>query len=474
MFIPVHPWLNPLPRTVPPYYRAATNIMPLQRLSKLRATAKQRVGSLWYYSALQFLFMKIGDVINLIVGVFLVPAFISSDDLGAIVPFRMILLLAAMPMAVLTRVAVKFVNAFHVDEARGQVKALLRDLAAVAAILSITTLIGMWLGREFLQARLKIDDVRILYVLTVSIVLALWMPVLGAATQGLMRFRHIILSGVVRPVVYLVLILLLLRSWQLLGYLAATLGGVLAVILYQAWSVRGYLSPSIRAERYSAHWGAIRKYTWNVGSVTLLMGLGMLVEPWVIRHFAARVDSAGYYMAFTFGQIPLYISGAFVPFLFPLISAKHEKGERTEHMLKQSMLAVLLVGVPLTIAFAFGGRWLLELRGAWRQYADYSPYLWRIGIVSTLQGMILAFMQHENACYRFRYIKGFVAVYAIEIVLLYCLMGWTVFRPWLPVEIWEAVQSVVRHKLAFAVWMMLGTRVVLAGIALRSRGRAEG
>jgi hypothetical protein len=128
-------------------------------------------------------------------------------------------------------------------------------------------------------------------------------------------------------------------------------------------------------------------------------------------------------------------------------------------------VAVLLVGLPLTVFSFFGSEWLLGLRRSWDMYSAYAPLVWRVSIVSVLQSILMAFMAHENACSRFRYVKWFVPVLAGEIVLLYCLMGWHVFKPWLPLAVWDAVQGVVEHKLVFAVWMMVGTRAVLVAVA---------
>jgi len=65
-------------------------------ITTVRARIKQRVGPLWWYTGLQFGFSKVADVVNLYVGAFIVPAVISSEDLGAIVPFRMIIAFLAI------------------------------------------------------------------------------------------------------------------------------------------------------------------------------------------------------------------------------------------------------------------------------------------------------------------------------------------------------------------------------------------
>ena len=456
-------------------YEMSTLNKSLPVWMRFRDAAKRRLSPLWWYAALQFGFSKIENVINLYVGAFLIPSVLGSDELGAIVPFRMIVAFAAFPMGLLAGVAVKFINIFHVGEEKGQVKALLRDMSAVALGLSIVSVTTLCLAQEFIKARIKFEDSRTYWVLTATLVVSLWMPVFKVSAQGLMRFRHMILSNVVRPVVYLVFMVLLLKRFQLLGYVTAILGAMVGVTLYLAWSIREYIRPGVVCKSYSPQWGRIRHYGVNVGTVALFLGLVAIVEPLAIRNFTPRMDSAGYYMAFMFGQIPLYISSAFGPFLFSLISEQHERGEKTEHMLHQSVMAVLLVGIPLIVFFFFGSEWLLGLRASWKTYVSYAPLVWKVSVISVLQGMLIAFLAHENACSRFQYVKWFAPVLAAEIVLLYGLMGWHVFRPWVPSGMWEAVHVIVKNKLAFAVWMMMATRVVLvtAGVWCFGCGRGD-
>ena len=125
------------------------------------------------------------------------------------------------------------------------------------------------------------------------------------------------------------------------------------------------------------------------------------------------------------------------------------------------------VGVPLAVLFAlFAGR-LLDLRPSWSQYAAYAPLLWRVSIVSTLQGMTLAYASHENACYRFGYVKFFLPVLALEMIVLYGCLGWGFFQPHVPPAVWQAVDGLIGPKLDFAVWVMMATRALLMLPVLR-------
>jgi len=56
-----------------------------------------------------------------------------------------------------------------------------------------------------------------------------------------------------------------------------------------------------------------------------------------------------------------------------------------------------------------------------------------------------------------------------EVALLYCLMGWGFFKPWLPGAAWRAVDAAVRPDLSFVVALILLARgAIAAGIAVES------
>jgi hypothetical protein len=178
------------------------------------------------------------------------------------------------------------------------------------------------------------------------------------------------------------------------------------------------------------------------------------------------MDSAGYNMAFMFGQIPFYLASAFLPFLFSLISERHERGRGTHALLGQSVAAMAAIGLPLALLLALFGDRLLDLRPSWRQYLAYAPLLWKVGIISTLQGIIAAYVSHETACYRFGFVKLFLPVLAVEMVVLYGCTGWDFFQGRVSPALWQNVNAWVGPRLPFTIWVMMAVRAILTFFAL--------
>jgi hypothetical protein len=422
---------------------------------------KRKLGPLWWFSSFYLIFARLGDIVNLYIGAFLVPSMIASDDLGAILPFVTMIALASRPISVVLTVALKYISVFSVCEERGRIKALLRDLVLLAFALSLGYLAVLWVFRDAIKLRLKFGDDRILWLLAGLFLVSCCGPIVNIASRGVKKFYRLIISCVLGPLVRLLLILLLLQRLQLLGYLTAQFVSSVVVILFLAWGLREYISKNVRAESYASDLPDMRRYLMNAGLTALLWGLCIFFEPWTIRNFTPRIDSAGYYVAFIFGQIPLGFSMAISLILFPLISERFERGEKTKHMLMQSIVVMLIAGSVVNAGFFFWGRHLMQLRADWRTYAEYAPFIWRLGVVGMLQGVITAYMEHENACRRFLYVKLHVPILVTSMGLLYTLMGWHFFKPWLPLGFWQTVESLVSRDLGFIVNYILAQRLLL-------------
>ena len=91
---------------------------------------RRRLGRLWWYTLLMFVASRMGDVIGLVIALFLVPMFVPTERLGAILPLIQFSVLIAIPMTIVTQTALKYLSQFVVVGEKGKIKRLLCDLAA--------------------------------------------------------------------------------------------------------------------------------------------------------------------------------------------------------------------------------------------------------------------------------------------------------------------------------------------------------
>ncbi len=427
---------------------------------------RQRLGPLWWYSLLMLAVSQTGNLFNFIVGAFLVPDILDAETLGAVLPLTRLAAFLSVPLAVGVGTAMKFLNVFQIRGEAGRVKTLLRHSLLFTLMASAAILGQVWWSRGFVHVRLRVEGNAVMLLVGALAVASCWQPVAEGAAVGLKRFSACIVSRVIGPATRLLLAWLLLRRFQVIGYLAAQLGGFLIVIGFLLWGFRRHVQKDVRAISYAAHVPDMLRYMLFLGLFMAAGALQAAVEPWVVRHRLPEPDSAGFYFATLFGSIPAYLAGAIFPFLFPLVSEAHEQQQRTRAMLFQAMVVVAGVGAAITVLLAAFGAALLDLRDSWRVYRAYSPYLAALAAATTLDGMIGCFVSHETACRRFRFLAYYAPILVAEAAGLYTMTGWTFFRGRVPDDVWAWVHAQPIRTLAFVVGVMVATRALLFLIML--------
>ena len=428
---------------------------------------KARLGSLWWHSALLFIVRRFADVVSLVIGTVLVPAALDQARLGAILPLTRLVQFVSLPQSIVLAGAKKYITVFAAKGERGKVKALLRDLAGLTSLLSIGAVAYLWFARGFILTRLRLEDPNIVWVLAGLIVISCWRPAVSTAIQGTQEFRRLILSRLLGPVVRLIAILFLLERFQIMGYVGANLVAGGCVVLFLSRGLHRYVAREVKARSYHKELREMARYLVPVGlSLVALTGQGV-IEPWVIRQRLSSIDSAGYYMAFMFGNIPVYFASSIYPFLFPVVSTKFEKGKSTRRIHAHALIAVVLSGSVTTLLLLLFGEHVLGFREAWSKFSSYSCFLWQVGLVTTLTTVMNVHLAHENACRQFRYLTYLLPLVFIESALLYGLTGWGFFQPYLPSGVWNYVHSNVPITLQSIMILMLASRILIVlGIAV--------
>jgi len=407
-----------------------------------------------------FVFSRVGDVVSAYIAMFLVPDVIGEEELGVVLPLIYMVPFLALPLNIVLRVALKYINVFAAAGENGKIRAMLHHLFLVGIAVTVLLIAVMLSANDFVQARLRFQSPWVLPLVIATAIASCWMPLFMTVCQALKQFNRIILTRVLGPVVRLAVVLLLLERFRIVGYLGGMLAMNLALVALLGSGLRRYLSVSPTG--YRDDLASIGRYLVPIAVLMATSSLLQLVEPWVIRQRLPAVDSAGYYVAAMFGNIPLWVAPAMTPFLFPLVSERHERGECTRRMHLQSLGVVLLIGLSVAVALRYGGDLLLSLRSSWRQYADYAPYMWRQAVIATLTVFMSSHLLHETACRRFRCLAYYVPLMGGEAVLLYVLMGWGSMQGILPASWWECVDGWVQRDLGFILSIMLAGRILTA------------
>ena len=101
-------------------------------MRKLLDRLHSKLGDLWWYSLMIFVACRSGDVIQAFIGLWLVPKYVGTEELGAVLPLQQLSGLFAVPLAILATVFAKYVNTYATRGEYGKVKSFIRDVLLAA------------------------------------------------------------------------------------------------------------------------------------------------------------------------------------------------------------------------------------------------------------------------------------------------------------------------------------------------------
>ncbi len=436
----------------------------LRLLRRLRSL----LGPLWWYGGLWFAVSRLGDLVNVFTGVFLVPAFVPVERLGAVRPLLLLAGLATLPIVWLALPAEKYLSVFAERSEFGKARALLRDVLRAGAVLTAGLALLLTLFPHPLLLRLRLEDPSLLALVVLLGAVACLRPVLVAAARAFGLFDAVVLSGLPPPFVRCLALWLLLRVWPLRGFLTGqVLSDVagLSVLAVALWRHGRRVAPV--AASYRAHLGEILRYALPLLAYDLVTRLQPPVEALVIRQRLPELVSAADYLVQTLGMVPFYFGDAVTMFLFPLISVRHERGEPTGRLLFQTMGVSLMLGIGCAAALTLAAPWLFGLRADWHPALAYAPLVGVVALGRTARMVLNCFVLHEHACRRFGYLWHYLPILTLHTAGLFVLMGWGFFEHRLPAGLWHGVDAWPRLTLGFvAGWSAAWQGVALAAAAI--------
>lgn len=438
---------------------------------------RDRLGPLWWYTLLGFSVNRMGDAVNVFIGLYLVPRLLPGEDLGALLPLMTIGAVFSTPLALLLLPVGKFLSVFAARAQPGKVRALLEDALVLAGLYAvIMTAALLWQG-DALLVRLHVADARILWPVAGFAILVCIEPIVSAALRALQQFKPMLGAGLIAPYVRLAGMLVLLVPLGALGYLLAQFATQSFGVLFGLAVLYRFLRKAGPRVSYRPHAREMLAFALPLVALTLVGRIQGPIETMVIRHRLPTVDSAGYYYAFMLGNIPGYFTGAMMPFLWPILSDRFERGQQTEGLLIQSMLFNLVLGTVFVALFALVMPWFFALPGPWRPYGAYAGFVWQAALIGTLKTAQTFYTSHEMACRRFTYMRYLIPLILIECAVLYALPGWAALRPWLPATLWNWVAARYQPSLqGFVTIMLLANAAFTGGMLVEwfVRSRREG
>jgi len=390
--------------------------------------------------------------VNLFIGVFFLPASLSTHELGALDPLARLAGFAAIPVSVIATVGARIVSGYH---AAGNMAAMRRFLKIVAGIGTAGSLvfIAVILG-AFRPVAIRLGCQEGMGMLLAGVVtmglVTCWLPLTTMVLQGRQSFGLIASLSVVEPLVKLTMVLIAVPRLGLAGYLAAAaVGGLVAIVWAGREAVRGLRE---QPEMNSADASEWRSWLLFALPVTVYVAAGNwqgFLEPFLAKHYLSDSDSAAYYMITRLGAVPSYFVFTLTFVLYPMFSQRHYSRQSAQPELWRGLKVGGAACLLVTLGFALFMRPVLGLVESWGSYRDYADLFWLGAAFLSVGALTHMAAMHEIARMRFRFLRIYAAFIVLETVLLYGRFGWGAFRPFVAESIWKAVEMSVPRSLAF-------------------------
>lgn len=420
-------------------------------ISRVRA----RLGDLWWFTLLLFFAQRFSDVINMVVGLWLVPKYVPQQELGAVMPLTQYSSFLAIPLTIVAIPFIKYLGVFAAKGEMGRVKAFLRDVFIGTLAMGVVTFFIAWLTIPFFFTRLRVATGSLgLIVVGMSLIGAV-ANIFQSAVQGLKLFSMTVWFNLLIAPVRLVTMLVTMPFRAISGYFVGQGASQCVPVIGGLWQLHKRLK-GVRAEPYwSEYGGEILRYTFPnaIGAVLSVICLSM--ETLVIRRCLTDFESAGYYMISTFASIATYLGSAFVVFLFPLVANGAAKGTESLKILRQSLWGTLGAGFVTALLLLVSGSWILGLTAHWKVYESLTTEMFLLTVYQTVTVACTCLSTYEVAQCRFRFIWYTSIICFIRAAGLYAVTGYSFFRGFLPDAWIDAIVQFNPCRLSFVLLFQL-------------------
>lgn len=434
----------------------------------------QRIGDFWWYSLMVFVACRAGDAIQAFIGLWLVPKYVGTGELGAVLPLQQLSGLFAVPLAVLATVFAKYVNVYATRGEYGKVKCLVRDVLAASAALFAVSIAAAYLTVPFFYERLRVVSGSLTVLVLAAGFASNIASIFTAALQGLKMFKTITVQNLIGAPIRLVTLLVAVPFRALSGYMLGQATPPAACSLLAFGSLRRRLAAQPCDTAWRKDLPEMWRYLWPYAVCTLAGTFAGALTATVYRQRLPEIESAAYYMLTRFSDIAGFVATSIGMILFPLASEAHERGAENRRLMWHSLLATLAGSLLLAAVFAVAGGPFFSLTETWRPYL---PYVRLLPVLTVALGVGLSagvVANYELACNRIGATVLLVTANLAFALLLIALTGCEFFRGTLPdawVD-WLAALKVARLSVVTYLTLAMGIALLSALLAMTClRGR---
>lgn len=333
------------------------------------------------HAVLLFCALRVGDLVNLAAGMWLVPKFVSPNELGAVLPVTSFATLLAIPAFAFALVFMREAAALAAHRQYGRLKTLVRGVFLGSGMLLMLTLaIAAALVPRFLE-RMRVPDAAAGFFVIAAAFLGCLAPVYTDALNALKRFRSLGAIEIFASCTRFIVMAATMPFKAFAGYFAGNAAQPIVRILGSAVAMRRELSVAAEPFWDRASISRLSKLFAAVSIYQIVPMAANFVEQTVLRIHLGDADSAGYYLASRFSDILGTVTFPLLTVLFPHAADITEKGGSIRPVVLRCAAFTLAAATVLSLIYAAFAEELMALLPNGEKYLAYAAYLpWLIAI----------------------------------------------------------------------------------------------
>ncbi len=342
-------------------------------------------------SSLLFIASMVGNVSNYVFQV-VMGRLLTPVEYGLMNALLSMLAILSVPVAPFFTVVTRKTSEYKAQGDIASISSIYRMFSTRVLLFGIMGLTLFFLGAPYIRDYVHAPSLVPILILGLAIVTILAYPLNMAVLQGVQNFKWIGINQVLGgPAKLIFTVLFVLAGFSVNGIMMGMVATGLFLWYLSYVPIRVYTSPP--AERT-----AIKKHI-SLGEVVpvflALFAFAILTQADMVlvsRYFTAY-DAGMYASAAILGKAVMYIPGAIVLAMFPIVSEQFALNRSSRHLLAKSMaITIVLSGTGALLFFLFPG-WIMRIiYGA--RYVEADIVLKYYGIAMLPMALLLVLMNY--------------------------------------------------------------------------------
>ena len=148
-----------------------------------------RLGDFWWYSLMLFCACRAADLLNAVVGLWLVPKYVDPTELGAVQPLTQFANFLAIPVAAFANTFRNELTRLSINKEFGKLKTLMRGVFIAAAIFLFVAIVVAHFTLPIFLERIRIAEGSLGLVIIAASFIGAVAPIYSNALQALKKFK---------------------------------------------------------------------------------------------------------------------------------------------------------------------------------------------------------------------------------------------------------------------------------------------